>query len=220
MNESEEIKGRLLVQWIEDLKNDKKPGYYLESENLSESDTEELLELARFLKAAVFPSTNPVGETADHAANLRIMAQREYNDQVAANRILAEKMSNFSELVREAASSQRVNMQALQNSLGIPGSVYDEIQSGTLPPHRLPIDKMTRLLFALRLGFKDVVSVIRKSSTQWLIRDYSKDQTQLARIDATLSNAERRNLMEARGDGAGEVNRIENYCDRLFQILP
>jgi hypothetical protein len=218
--ELEELKGRLLLLWFEDLKNDKEPGAYPEVKSLSQSDVEEVMTLARFIKGTISPSNGLTPDPQEYAKNITALVSEKILKEIESNKELVQTVQNFGELVRKTTNLLRIDTAILQDSLALPQSTLDELENGKLPPHRLPLEKMTKLLNALRLTFKEVIEIIRKSSLLWAYQEYSSSGTQLGRIDFTLKVGERREVMESHSDINRELERIEAYCSNLSTLLP
>ncbi len=72
--EREELKGKLLLLWIEDLRNDQKPRLSPEAQVLTEPEAEEVMRLARFIKAVLYPSEVPAVDVGEYAENLAARA--------------------------------------------------------------------------------------------------------------------------------------------------
>lgn len=216
----EELKGKLLLLWLDDLKNDRKPGVYPEMQMLAPAEIEEVMSLARFVKTTFFPSETPQTSLGEYASRLARRVFRERDRLKEANRVLAAKSVSFGELVRTAMVSQGIDRIALLDSLGLPATTLTEIEAGRLPPHRLPVDRMVRLLTALSLAFREVIDAIRNSSLRWANTEYSKTQTQLGRLDVAMQGDERRKLMQDNDSLDDETERIEFYCAQLSKILP
>lgn len=69
-NEREELKGKLLLLWIEDLRNDLEPRPCPEAQVLTEPEAEEVMRLARFIKAVLCPSEGPAADVVEYAEDL------------------------------------------------------------------------------------------------------------------------------------------------------
>lgn len=217
--EREELKGKLLLLWLEDLKSDKEPERYPEMTSLTQSEIEEIMSLARFIKGTFYPSETLPADIGDYAKRLATRAFEERREQLELNRAGIQKAANFAELIQATINSLGIDRTALQDSLMLPRLTMSDLEAGKMPPHRLPLDRMVRLLFALRLASKEVVELIRKSSMAWASIVHGNSQTQLGRIDISIKDEERRRLMEDRGDLAEELDRIQSYCSTLSRFL-
>ena len=217
--EREALKGKLLLLWLEDLKNDKKPGLYQEMKSFTPKDVEEVMSLARFMKGNLYPNENMPVDVDNYAKELAKLVFKERNDQFEFNRAAIQKSATFSELVANTIELLGIDKTALQRALTLPRATLSDLELEEMPPHRLPLDTMVRLLVALRLASKEVVELIRKSSNDWALKVYSCGQTQLGRIDISLSGNERRELMKDQGNLDREFDRIAHYCSRLSTAL-
>ena len=217
--EREELKGKLLFLWLEDLKNEKEPGLYPEVKALTQVEIEELMGLARFIKGTFYPSEAIPAKIDSFAKRLAIRALEDRNKQVELNRTLAQKTENFGELIKRAINSLGIDKSSLLDFLAVPRSTFSDLEEGKMPPHRLPIDTMIKLLCALRLTFREVVDLVKKSSIDWLRTGYGVSLTQLPRIDVSLKAEEKQRAMADQADPSKELERIESYCSRLSALL-
>jgi len=219
-DEREELKGKLLMLWLEDLKNDKEPGFYPELNSLTASETEEIMSLARFIKGNFYPSEYFAASAGQCAKELSKLILEERTRQIELNKSAILKSATFNELVLYAINSLTVDKTALQVALALPRSTFSDLETGKMPPHRLPHDTMIRLLVALQLVSAEIVESIRKSSMEWAAITFGSSQTQLGRIDTSINSAERCKLMGGNRDLAKELERIESYCQLLLTMIP
>lgn len=84
----EELKGKLLLFWIGDLRNDLEPRFCSEAQALTESEAEEVMRLARFVKAILYPSEAPSGDVGEYAENLAARAFEELGKKAKRNRAI------------------------------------------------------------------------------------------------------------------------------------
>ncbi len=218
-DEREALKGRLLNLWLQDLKNDRPPGIYPEVGTLSPTELEELMGLARFIKGNLYPSSSMPVNVDSFAAKLAHVVFQERKDQIEINQSFIKNAETFSQLVFHTLGSLRIDRANLQRSLTLPQATLSDLETEKMPPHRLPVKTMVRLLVALRLASAEIVNLIRKSSREWALRTYPAGQTQLGRIDPSLSNEERRNVMQDQGELNKEFEWIDSYCSRLHEEL-
>lgn len=220
MTESrEELKGRLLVRWLEDLKNEKEPGLYEEMSLLSPAEAEEVMNLARFAKASFYPGE---GLSDDVGSCARVMSRsfaEELAKQIEANRATVRNARSFGELIRTIVKSLSVDQSALRDLVKLPNSVLRDLETGQLSPHRVPLEKMVKLLLILRLTCEEVVELVRKSSLEWTNSVYSRTPTRLGRIGLEVSGNERARLLSDPTAASGEQREIEEFCSGLAKAL-
>lgn len=217
--ERNDLKGSLLNHWIEDLKNDRPPGMYPEVDSLSPEEIEDVLGLARFVKGNLYPSNAMPVDVYAYASELGRLVSQQRKDQIELNRSAIGQSESFGKLVSRQIGYCRIDRNALQQAVAIPRNALPEIETEQMPPHRLQVESMVRLLVALRLASTEVIDLVKRSAREWAFRVYSCGQTQLGRIDVSLTNEERQRLMEDRGDLDKELTRIDSYCERLLAIL-
>src|SRR5438045_2738722 len=99
VREKDEVKGMLLERWIEDLREDRAPKSLPEMQLLTPEEIGEVLLLARWYKASLYP-TEPRIDVDDLAASLRaaVMQDRAASQSVAAD--LVETTPTFGALVK------------------------------------------------------------------------------------------------------------------------
>lgn len=213
--ERDELKGKLLLLWLEDLRNDREPRICSEVESLKPDDIREVMALARFLKAAEWQSEVSVDlDKYAQSVSERVLRDNLRDAQHTADIIQAS--ITFSNLLCDAINSLKIDRGGLQESLVLPRYTLSDLESGRMPPHRLPVETMLKLLRTLRADTKEVVSLIRRSALQWATSTYQQGQVQLGRVDPFMSDEERVRLM--RNDNADltrEVARIDKYCADL-----
>lgn len=220
MTESrEELKGRLLVRWLEDLKNEKEPGFYEEIDLLSPGDVEEVMELARFTKASFYPSEGLADDVGLSARAISKNFAEDVARQIEANRAAVRNARNFGELMRTIVKSLHIDQSALRDLIKLPNSVLRDLETGQLSPHRVPLEKMVKLLLILRLTCEEVVELVRKSSLEWTNSVYSQTPTSLGRIGLDVSTDERARLLTNRAAASGEQREIEEFCTGLARAL-
>ena len=219
MENRDEIKGRLLTLWLEDLKKEKEPQPYSEIENITASDIVEVMALARWLKSTLYPTEISATRIDEHIEKVVRLTSEDLTKQIASNKVAVQESASFSDIIRNTMDLLRIDRNTLQESLAIPKPTLAELEIGSLPPHRFPLDKMVTLLTILRLSFKDVVGLIKKSCVQWTETEYVGDQTQLARMDIEIKGESRRQVLRNQQDKAKEMKRIEIYLSRLSNLL-
>src|SRR5437870_340002 len=137
-DEREELKGKLLMLWLEDLKNDREPGLYPEMKSLTTSEIEEAMSLARFIKSNFFPSEYFPTNVEEYAKGLAKRVLEERTQEVELNRAAIHESTTFSELVLRTINSLGIDKTVLQVSLALPRSTFSDLETGKMPPHRLP----------------------------------------------------------------------------------
>ena len=75
----EELKGKLLLCWVEDLINDREPGIYPESQALRQEEIEEVMSCARFVKATFYPSDGYPADVDKHLNDLTDRIFKKFN---------------------------------------------------------------------------------------------------------------------------------------------
>lgn len=213
------VKGELLLLWLEDLRCDREPRICPEMQSLAPDEIREVMSLARFLKAAEWQSEVSVdldkyARTISERVLLRNVCEAQHTAQ------LIQSSPEFPDMLREAINSLSIDRRGLQESLALPRHTLSDLESGRMPPHRLPLDTMLKLLRAVRADTKDVVSLIRRSALRWANSTYQRGQVQLGRVDLSLSDDTRVRVMrDDNGVLAQEVARIHKYCDDLAAKL-
>lgn len=224
--EKDAIKGRLLDLWVEDLRSDRRPRIAPEMEQLTNEEIEEVMELARFHKAALAP-TRLEQDTLDGLASTvlsRLMDRRAEEGRMAEE--VAAGAGGFNATLQAARERRGIGEQVLERTLGVPNGLIALLESGELPPHRFAIERMVRLLQSLRLNSERIIDLIRQASLAWAQNTFTRPQMRLGRVDASASEQEHReSLAGSVGDTDAdefteEVARIETYCQTLTAKLP
>jgi hypothetical protein len=216
----EELKGRLLVLWLEDLKNDQAPQRYPEMGLLSNFDLEEVMDLARFIKGSFYPSAGMPGNMESFMKDLSKLLSAEITKEEEMGRTAIENAASFGELIQQTIALFHVDRSALRELLKVPTATLGELETGELPPHRLPLEKTIRLLCALRLTSTGVIGLIRKSSLDWAQSSSGKGSARLGRIDRHVVDEDRVELMEEREQPiSAEAARVEEFCSALSRAL-
>ena len=219
--EKDAVRGLLLDRWLEDLRQDRAPSPLAAMKLLSEQEIEEVLELARFYKATLYPGTVSSVDVDRLGARLQEQVLREQVEAHQEAAAAAEEASSFGAAVVGARTKRQINAHRLEEAIGLPAGTVRRLESGELPPHRLALDTMVALLRALGLASGRVVELIRWASLAWAEAAYARPATQLGRTDAQLEPGERRQLLEAEAHAsdaaelAAERERIEQYCQAL-----
>lgn len=219
------IKGLILERWLEDLRQDRPPAPLPEMAPLSERDVDELLRLARWYKAALFPARPEAAAVATlHTAVLERVRAERAAAQAGADQATASAGS-FGALIRQVRAARGIAAPELDRALVIPAGTVDRLESEELPPHRLPLDKMAPLLRCLGLAMQRVVDLMRVASLTWAQSTYGAPQTRLGLIDGQVDEEERRRLLDDRRPGeqrvrlAEEIKAIERYCRLVARSL-
>jgi hypothetical protein len=216
----EELKGRLLVLWLEDLRNDQVPQRHPEMALLSTSDVEEVMGLARFIKGSFYPSAATPRDMESFTEDVSRLLSVERAKEEEMSRSAVEKARSFADLIRQMIVLFHVDRSALRELLNVPASTLSELEGGELPPHRLPVEKLIRLLCALRLTSTGVIGLIRKSSLDWAEASSQKGSARLGRVDEKVSDKERAELMDEQGQPmAAEVGRVNKFCSALSRAI-
>ncbi|GEM_PF-5441558 len=218
-------KGLILERWLEDLRQDRPPALMPEMAALSERDVAELVRLARWYKAALFPARPDAAAvtTLQTSVLARVQAERAAT-QAGADQASASAGS-FGALIRQVRVTRGIAAPELERALVIPAGTVDRLESEELPPHRLPLDKMAPLLRGLGLAMQRVVDLMRIASLTWAQATYGAPQTRLGLIDGQLDEEERRRLLDDRRPGeqrvrlAEEIKEIERYCRLVARSL-
>jgi hypothetical protein len=220
MTESrEELKGRLLGRWLADLKDEKEPGLYEELNFLSPTEIEEVMDLARFAKATFHPSETLHDEVISCAQVLSRSLSEDLAKQIDANRATIRTARNFGEVFRATVKSSGVDQSAMRGLVKLPNSVLRDLETGQLSPHRVPLEKMVKLLVILRLTGEEVVDLVRKSSLEWANSVYCRTPTRLGRVGLEVSGDERARLLSDQAAASDEQRKIEEFCSGLASAL-
>jgi hypothetical protein len=216
----EELKGRLLVLWLEDLRNDQVPQRHPEMALLSASDVEEVMDLARFIKSSFYPSAAMPRNMECFTEDVSRLLSLERAKEEELSRSAVENARSFADLIRQMIVLFHVDKSALRELLNVPASTLGELERGELPPHQLPVEKLIRLLCALRLTSVSVIEVIRKSSLDWAEASSHIGSERLGRVDGKIADEERAGLMDEQGEPmAAEVGRVEKFCSALSRAI-
>lgn len=215
----EELKGRLLVLWLEDLRKDQVPQRHPEMSLLSTSDAEEVMELARFIKGSFYPSATTRNMEC-FTEDISKLFSVEQAKEEEISRSALENAASFADLIRQVIIFFNADRNALRELLNVPASTLSELERGELPPHRLPVGKMIRLLCALRLTSTGVIELIRKSSLDWAEASSHKGSARLGRVDEKVADEERVQLMDEQGEPmAAEMARVDRFCAALSRAI-
>jgi transcriptional regulator with XRE-family HTH domain len=223
--EKEAIKGRLLDLWLEDLRSERRPRMAPEMEQLTNEEIEEVMELARFHKAALFPTRLEQGALDGLASTVLSRLSQQRADEHRAVEEATAGAASFSMALQAAREQRGVGREALERSLGVMKGALGQLETAELPPHLFPIERMARLLQIVRLNSGRIVESIREASLTWAREKFAQPQMRLGRIDPDASAQEHRELLEGSSGGdaaelAEEVGRIDAYCDALAAKLP
>jgi hypothetical protein len=208
-----------LLLWLADLRKDKQPGLYPETQYLSPSEIAAVMSLARFVGKTLYPGEALPLVLRDYRRRLMERIGEEQARQTEHSRKVLQESASFGDLVRRTIDALEIDRSVLRESLTIPQLALSELEDGSLPPHRLPMDKMVGLLAALRLWFREVVDLVRASSLRWADEKYGSAQTQLGRVDISLKSEARREVLQDEPDIAKEAEHIETYCSGLAKLL-
>ena len=220
----EVAKGQLLDAWLEDLRSQRSPRPMPEAASLSTGEVEEVLELARWMKASLYPAATSGLAVGDLVSSVRnVMAHDEAANAQAVSETV-EGSEEFGHLVSRVRRLRNIDAIRLEQALTLPSGTIRRLETGELPPHRLPVEKMLPLLRSLRLTSTLVVDLVRRTSLEWLAASFGSGlQTRLGRLDVGLSNVERRELLAAHEHLSETVDeeraRVGRYCDQLGSLL-
>jgi hypothetical protein len=203
----------------EDLKGEKEPGLYEEITPLSPAEVEEVMNLARFAKAAFYTSEVTYDDLGSFARDVSRRFSEELGKQIEANKVAIRDARSFGGLVRTVVKSLDIDQSALRDLVKLPNSVLRDLETGQLSPHRIPIEKMVRLLLTLRLTCAEVVELVRKSSLEWTESVYNRTATKLGRIDLDITGDERTGLMDGQAGASEERQKVEEFCSGLAHTL-
>lgn len=217
--EEEALKGRLLDAWIEDLRNDRPPRALPGMEELTPDVREEVLRLARWSKATFHPSQVPDSEVSALAKSLREGVYGKRQEEIRWTDQLIAQGKGFGASLRAARLHLDIDARALEERCTLSEGHIAHLESDQLPPHRIAVDKMLLLLRHLRFS-GNIVDVIRRSCLEWAAVAYGREQTQLARIDHTVSDSKRVELLQNTSRDTKdalerEKRRIQQYCQDL-----
>jgi hypothetical protein len=221
--EREVVKGRLLDAWIEDLRSDREPRVLPEMQALTAAELEEVMQLARWYKASFYPSRAPVTGIDSLVAKLREKVYQDRLSDFEQVREVAANSATFEGALRAARTRLGVETRVLEQAYSLSSGLLRQLESGQVPPHRVAVEKLAALLRGLRFSHQ-IVELIRRSCLQWAETAYGTAQTQLGRIDPSVSDAERFKLLQDAAEGTDEglvreVERIRDYCESLERRL-
>jgi DNA-directed RNA polymerase subunit F len=224
MNEKKErVKAKILARWLDDLRNNRQPEVLADISSLDDSDIEEILGLARGMKAVMFPSSLGDNEISEIRDIIMAKIANEQEQQMHERTLAVQQAKDFGHLVSSLIDKLGVDKNELVSELGIHEEVLIDIETGKTPPIRLPIDVMLVLLNRLGIATKSILDLIRHSTLDWIAGTYSASETQLARIDFTVKDWERRLFLEkSKVEGeelTKELQRLAKYLNKLEQGL-
>ncbi len=218
---SEEIRGRYLSKWIEDLRAGKSPEVSAEAlSDLTESEIQELLEMARFTKAVQFPSDPGGGHSGVIRSRLSQLVLDARKKQLEHGHSLVVSSGSFGECLYGARSTLGLSVDDLSSDTAIPKHLLAGVETGSTSPIRIqPIEKMVGLLLRLSVAFRETVDLIETSAEDWAFAHFQVSPTQLGRVSEELSPGDRRRLLEGYGSEDVESD-IQRELDRVKQYRP
>lgn len=222
--DKEVLKGMLVDRWMEDLRQDRAPSILPEMQELSQQEIAETLALARWL-GAVDPVSVQSAEVDSVAAAVRARVRRDDEQQGQALEDAIEQATSFGGLLAVVRRVRQVKAVDIERALRLPNGTLENLESSTVPPHRIPIDTMLALLRSLHVATSEVVELIRQAGIEWVSRVYNQPATQLGRIDSQFVDMRHHLLTEAtaqedqRAQLAEELDRLEQYCRSLAARL-
>lgn len=212
------LKGKLLDAWLEDLRNDREPRKPPVSFSLSAEDLEEVMRLARWYKAMLFPSAPPhprsIDELPSRLAERALQARADEADEVQS---IVSRAATFAEAIRESATRLGIDLRNVEAACALPKGTFGHLLAEEIPPHRMSLEKMLVFFCALRLPVA-AVALLRRASIAWAHGSFDRTQTRLGRIDWAIDNSRRSELLGADDAAAAftkELERIDAYCDAL-----
>lgn len=197
----EELMARLLSAWLEDLRHDREPRPSDLVERLPAEKSAEIMDLARWYKAVLYPTSGTAANVDTLAANIgkRVMSTRQTEAADVAESVRAA--SSFDEILRSAAAQLHIDLANLEEACGLAKMELLQVAAGTQPGHRLPIEAMVRVFRGLRLPTA-AVDTLRRSSLEWAKSQAREAQVQLNRPSAAAAELE-------------STRDLESYCAEL-----
>ncbi len=224
MNEEKEsIKAKILARWLDDLRNDRQPEILGDINSLDDSDIEEILGLARGMKAVMFPSSLGDKEISEIREIIMAKIASEQEQYMSERTLAVQQAKDFGQLISSLIDKLGIDKNEFVSGLGIHEQVLIDIETGKTPPIRLPIDAMLTLLNGLGITTKNMLDLIKHSTLNWISRTYSASEMQLARIDFTIKDWERRLFLETSklesDELKKELQRLAKYLNKIEQRL-
>lgn len=224
---NDEVRGRYLAKWVEDLRAGRSPEVDHEAlSDLTESEIQDLLAMARFTKAVNFPTDPGDGHSNTIRSNLSKLVLDMRKKQLESGHSLVVSSGSFGDCLRIARSNLGVSVDDLSNDTGIPKQLLADVEAGKRSPIRIePLEKMMALILRLSITFRETAELIRTSAEKWTFENFQTSPTQLGRTRRDLPLGERCRLMEGGGsqDVASAVQRelvrIKQYTDALHQQI-
>lgn len=220
------IKGLIFDRWLDDLAQDRPPRSMPELAALAPREIAATMQLARWYAAACFlpePATG-VSETLVHRVREDTENQSQAELTIAAS--ATGTATSFGTLLNDVRNQRGIAAADLEHALAAPTRTIARLETGELPPHRVPPDTMLLLLHGLRLASRRAIALIREASIRWATAAYVAPQTQLGWIDPEVHDAAKRRLLpdtaprEEQRRLDQELAQIERYCHALGARLP
>jgi hypothetical protein len=219
----EEKKAKVFAEWYDTVKNGLKPEIDANISALDRSEFEETVSLLRFNQAIANPSI-PSKEQMDKLRN-NIFTEIEIKQKEQFSNVDLKKLNiiEFGDLVTLRINSCKLNRAELASQLGIHYRLLHDIEVAGAPPIRLPLDSMINLLNKLKISSKDVLELINDSTLKWILSSYPKGESTMARIDLTLSDIKRKQLLDdgeqLPEDVTREIQRLNVYIEELSKKI-
>ena len=222
----EEILGKYLSAWLDDLRAGRSPEVDQEAlAELSDSEVLELFATARFTKALHFPSEPIQGQSGTIRSRLGQIVFDTREKQLLNGRVIVQFSKDFGQCLRTARERLGLSMDILSSYCEVPEQLLRDVEEAKRSPIRIPAAKMANLLIRLCIGLDESVELIGASAELWAREIFPRTQNQLGRISKGKTARERRDLLEGAGledvDASleRELVRIRTYRAVLRQEL-
>lgn len=222
----EEVLGQYLAAWVDALREGKTPELTEEAiQELNESQLNDLMATARFIKAVSFSTEQWEGQSAVIRAKLENeifdMRRRQLADGLSA--VISSE--TFGDCIHSARNKLGTSVDDLSEATGIRKSLLSDVEACNMSPIRIPVERMTELLLRLHMAFNQTVELVRTSAERWALETFPDEQTQLGRFGSDLSPTQRREVIEATSSKeldseiGRELQRVNEYADDLRQHI-
>ncbi len=225
-DQPEELLGQYLATWVDDLREGK--GIEISDEDLhdlTEPQADELMDMARFVKAVNFPTERWEGQSDDIRTRLGNRLFEKRRKQLADGRDRVMSADHLGACLCSSRDELNISIQDLVTATGLQKDLLVDVETGRRPPIRIPVDKMTELLQRLHLAFDETVDLVKSTSENWTTETFQQNQSQLGRVGRELDSDERReaalagNAQDSDNEVRRELERIDGYVDTLRQRI-
>lgn len=208
----EELMAQLLSAWLDDLRHDREPRRNPIVERLSPEKATEVMELARWYKSILYPSSGPATNLDALATNVGERVSRTRRSEAKSVAEIVDAAMSFAEILRNAAAYLDIDLANLEHACGLERMELLHVAAGTQPAHHVAVEAMVRVFRGLRLP-NAAVDALRLSSLEWERSHEAASEVRLNRARTIGSEPTSDDNQE--GTGAA----VESYCTALRERL-